>query len=93
MRPIFENGFVDALCLMQMLTPICGDARVEDMVMAALNDIDGVNLQVAQMRHRCGRSLRAGTEGLGGVQSLGTQPDSTGLRGGELNRVLQWDLC
>jgi len=43
-RPILENGLVDAVCLMQVLAPIRRDARVEDVVMAALDDIDGVDL-------------------------------------------------
>jgi len=38
-RPVF-----DGLCLMQFLAPIRGDARVEDVVMAALDDVDGVDL-------------------------------------------------
>jgi hypothetical protein len=90
MCPILENGFVDALCLMQMLAPIRRDARVEDVVMAALDDEDGVNLQVAEVRHRCRSGLRTAAEGFGGVQALGMQPDSAGLDGGKLDgRILQ----
>jgi len=75
---------------MQMLAPIRRDARVEDVVMAALDDVDGVNLQVAQVRHRHRRGLRAGAEGFAGVQTLGMQPDSASLDGGELDeRILQ----
>src|SRR5271167_3517638 len=78
---------------MQMLAPIPRDARVENVVMAALDDVDGVNLQVAQMRHRCRRGLRAGAEGFVGVQALRMQPDSAGLDGGELDkRILQFGL-
>jgi hypothetical protein len=76
--------------LMQMLAPIRRNARVEDVVMAALNDVDGVNLQVAQVRHRRRRGLRAGAEGFGGVKALGMQPDSAGPDGGDLDeRILQ----
>ena len=90
MRPILEDRFVDALCLMQMLAPIRRDARVEDVVMAALDYVDGVNLQIAQVRDCCWRGLRAGAEGFGGVQALGMQPDSARLGGSELDeRVLQ----
>jgi hypothetical protein len=61
------------------------------VVVAALDDVDGVNLQVAQVRYRCWRGLRAGAEGFGGVQALGMQPDSAGLDGGELDkRILQY---
>ena len=67
MRPILENCLVDALCLMQMLAPVRRDARVEDVVMAALDDVDGINLQIAQVGHCRRRGLGAGAEGLGGV--------------------------
>ena len=70
---------------MQMLALIRRDACVEDVVMAALDDVDGVNLQIAQVRHCCRRGLRAGAEGFGGVQALGMQPDSARLGGGELD--------
>jgi hypothetical protein len=73
-----------------MLAPIRRNARVEDVVMAALDDVDGVNLQVAQVGHRCRRGLRAGAEGFGGIQVLGMEPDSAGPDGGELDeRILQ----
>lgn len=58
--------------------------------MAALDNVDGVNLQVAQVLHRCRRSLRAGAEGFGGVQTLGMQPNSSGLEAREVDeRILQ----
>jgi hypothetical protein len=58
--------------------------------MAALDDVDGVDLQVAQVRHRRRRGLGAGAEGFGGVEALGMQPDSAGLEGGESDgRILQ----
>jgi len=75
---------------MQVLAPILRDTRVENVVMAALYDEDGVNLQVAEVRHRCRSGLRAGAEGFDGVQALGMQPDSAGLDGVELDgRILQ----
>ena len=88
-RPIFENCLVDALRLMQMLAPIGRNARVEDVVMAALDDMDGVDLHVAQVRHRCRRGLRARAEGFDGVQALGMQPDSASLGGGELDKRIR----
>jgi len=51
-------------------------------MMAALDDVDGVDLQVAQVRHCCRRGLRTGAEEFGGVQALGMQPDSARLGGG-----------
>ena len=53
--------------------------------MAALDDVDGVDLQIAQVRHCRRRGLRAGAEGFGGVQALGMQPDSARLGCGELD--------
>jgi len=85
-RPILENGLVDALCLMQMLAAIRRDARIENVVMTALDNVDGVNLQITQVRHRCRRGLGAGAKGFGGVQALGVQPDSAGLGGGDFDR-------
>ena len=79
------EAFADALRLVQMLAPIRRDARVKDMVMAALDHVDGINLQIAEVRHCCGRGLRAGAEGFGDVQALGVQPDSARLGGGELD--------
>jgi hypothetical protein len=81
MRPVFEHCLVDALRSMQMLAPIRRDARVQDVVMATLDDVDGVDLQIAEMRHGCRRGLRAGAEGFGGVQALGVQPDFARLGG------------
>ncbi len=69
--------------LMQMLAPLRRNTRVEDVVMAALDDVDRVNLQVAQVRHGCRRGFRAGAEGFDRVQTLGMQPDSAGLNGSE----------
>jgi len=75
---------------MQMLAPVRRDARVENLVMAALDNVDGVNLQVAQVRHRSRRRLRAGAERFRCVQPLRMQPDAAALHGGELHeRLLQ----
>jgi hypothetical protein len=53
--------------------------------MAALDDIDGVDLQIAQVRHRCRRGLRTGAEGLADIQALGVQPDAPSLNGVEMD--------
>ena len=47
--PVFEDALVDALRLMQMRATIIGNARPQDMMMAPLDDVDGVDLQIAQM--------------------------------------------
>ena len=52
MRPVFENAFVDALGMMQIRASIIGDAIPEDMMVAALDDVDGIDLHVAEMLDR-----------------------------------------
>jgi len=75
---------------MQMLAPIRRDACIENVVMAAFDDVDGINLQVAKVRYRCRSGLRAGAEGFDRAQALGMQPDSAGLDRSELDRrILQ----
>ena len=70
MRPILEHRLVDGLRLAQMLALVVGDARVEDVVMAAFDDVDGVDLHIAQVLHRGPRGLGAGAERRALVQPL-----------------------
>jgi hypothetical protein len=59
-------------------------------MMSALDDMDGVDLQIAQVRDSGRRGLRAGAEGLWGVQALRMKPDSPRLGGGEWDeRIFQ----
>ena len=51
MRPVFEDRLVEGLGLVQMLAPVRRDARLEDMVVAALDHVDRVDLHVAQVLH------------------------------------------
>ena len=83
MRPVLEHGFVDGLRLVEVLAPVSRNARIEDVVMAALDHVDGVDLHVAQMRHRRGRRLRPLAERRGAVEPLGAQPDASGVGFGE----------
>jgi hypothetical protein len=83
MRPVLEHGFVDGLRLVEVLAPVSGNARIEDVVMAALDHVDGVDLHVAQMRHRRGGCLRPVAERRGAVEPLGAQPDESGVGFGE----------
>ena len=93
MRPIFEDAFVDALRLLQMFAPVGRDARVKNVMMAPLDHMDRVDLQITQMRDGCGRRLRARTERFARVQALGVQPDLARLRGRDLGgRVFQSEL-
>ena len=59
MRPVFEHALVDALGLAQVGAPIGRDAAEENVVMAALDDVDGVDLHIAEMVHRGGDRLAA----------------------------------
>src|SRR3954451_19790811 len=51
--------------------------------MAALDHVDGVDLHIAQMRHRRGGRLRLVAERGGAVEPLGAQPDASGVGFGE----------
>ena len=83
MRPVFEDRLVDALGLSQIRALIVGDAGPEDMVMGPLDDIDGVDLHIAEMLHRRGRRLRTVAERRGAIEPLGAQPDLPGFRFGQ----------
>ena len=76
MRPVFEHGLVDALRLTQMVAPVSRDAREQDLVMAALHHIDGVDLHVAEMLDRGARRLGPVAERRCLVEPLGAQPDA-----------------
>jgi hypothetical protein len=73
-----------------MLAPIGRNAGVEDVVVAPLDDVDRVDLQVAQVRDRGGRGRRARAERLSAVQALGVQPEVPRLGGGEADGQ-PWD--
>ena len=59
-----------------MLAPVGGNARVEDVVVAALDDVDGVDLHVAEMLDRRARRLRPVAERRRRVEPLGVEPDA-----------------
>ncbi len=75
MRPVFEYRLVDALRLVQVLAPVIGDPRVKDVVVAALDDMDRVDLHIAEVFHGRGRPLRAGPEGRRFSEPLSVEPD------------------
>ena len=77
--PIFEHRLVDALRLMEMFAPVAGNARKENVVVAARDHVDGVDLHIAEMLDRGGRPLRPLAERRGGVEPLRAQPDASGL--------------
>ncbi len=83
MGPVFEHALVDALGLTQIRAPVGGDPAPQDMVMRAFDDIDGVDLDIAQMFHRGRCRLRPLAERHLAVEPLGTQPDAPGLGFGQ----------
>ena len=83
MGPVFENALVDALGLPQVRAPIGGDAAIENVMMAALDHMDGVDLDIAEVIHRCGYGLRPVAKRLARIEPLGVQPDSPGLGFGQ----------
>ncbi len=79
MRPVFEDGLVDALSLEQMRPLIVRDARIEDLVVAAFDDVDRIDLHVAQVLDSEACRLRPIAERGRGIEPLGVQPDASGL--------------
>ena len=53
------------------------------MMVAALDDVDGVDLHIAEMLDRGGRRLRPFAERRLDVEPLGAQPDAAGLSLGQ----------
>lgn len=82
-RPVLEHRFVDGLRQPQVLAPVRRNARIEDVVMAALDHVDGVDLHVAEMPHRRGGRRRPIAERRGAVEPLGGEPDASGVGFGE----------
>src|SRR6185312_9410204 len=81
--PVFEHAFVDALGLAEIRAPIIGDAGPEDMVVAALDDVDGVDLNIAEMGERIGDGLRTCAERGGHVEPERAHPEAPGLKAGQ----------
>ena len=79
MGPVFEHAFVDALGLAQIGAPVVGNPVPENVVVAALDDVDGVDLHIAEMLDRGRRRLRPLAERRRRVEPLGAQPDPAGL--------------
>jgi hypothetical protein len=69
--------------LVEVLAPISGDAAEQDVVMAALDDVDGVDLNVAEVSDRSRRSAGAVPKRSFHIEPLGVQPDTACLSFGE----------
>ena len=88
MSPVFEHAFVDALGMMQIRAPIIGNAIPEDVMMAALDHMNGVDLHITEMLDRGLRGLRAVAERRLGIEPLGAQPDRSGCGLGQSYRLI-----
>ena len=86
-RPVFEHGLVGRLRLPEVAAPVAGDAAPQNVMMAALDDVDGVDLHVAQVRDRRGDGVRTRAEGRGPVEPLGREPQPACLPLGERDGV------
>ena len=64
MGPVFEHALVDALGLPQVGAGVGRDAAIENVMMAALDHVDGVDLHIAEMLHRRRDRLRPVAERL-----------------------------
>ena len=64
MRPVFEHALVRALRLPEIGAVIGRDPGEEDMVMAALDHVDGVDLHIAEMIDGISHGRRALAERL-----------------------------
>ena len=83
MGPVLEHGLVDALGLAQIGAAVVGNPAPENMVVAALDDVDGVDLHITEMFDRGRRRGRPVAERRARVQPLGAQPDPAGLGFGQ----------
>src|SRR5690606_7751424 len=62
----------------QVAAPVGGNARIEDVMVAALDHIDRVDLHIAQMRDRRLYRLWSRPERLGYIKPLRGHPDGAG---------------
>ena len=84
MRPVLENGLVDALRLMQVSPVVARYSRVQNMVMAALDHVDRVDLHITKVLDGEACCRRSGSEWFANIQPLGSKPNAPGLARGEL---------
>ena len=72
MRPILEQALVDALRLAQVSAAIARDTGIKDMMVGALDDIDGVDLNVTELFDHSSDRLRPVAERRRRIEPLGT---------------------
>jgi len=76
--PVFEHAFVGALGMAQIGAGIGRNPVPENVMVTALDHVDGIDLHIAEVFDRCGRRLRPLAEWRLGVEPLRAQPDLPG---------------
>ena len=80
MGPVFEHRLVDALGPVQMRAPVSRNAGPQNVVVTALDHVDGVDLHIAEMRDCRGHSPWPIAERRRRIEPLRAQPDAPRLR-------------
>ena len=70
MGPVFEHRFLHGQGVVEVGAAVAGDAGEEDMVVRALDHVDGVDLHVAQVLDRGAGRRRSAAERRRGVEPL-----------------------
>ena len=85
MGPVFEDRLVGRLQLNEVGAAIGGNSGMKDVVVAALDDVDGVDLHIAKLGDGRECSVGALAEGFEPVEPLRRDPDVA--RAGLLKRA------
>src|SRR5262249_9688482 len=86
MGPGFEDALVDALGLREIAALVSGNSREQDVMVAALDHVDGVDLDVAELIHGCSHRGWPVAERLPGVEPLCLQPGAAGILARDMDR-------
>ena len=81
--PVFQYSFVDALGMTQIGSPVVGNPGPQHVMMRALDDVNGVDLHIAEVLDRGGGRGRPGAKRYRCVEPLGVQPDAPRLKLGQ----------
>ena len=86
MGPVLEDGSFAALGVVQIRRAVSRNAGPQDVVVGALDDVDGVDLHIAEMLDGRARGLGAGAEGGGRIEALRVQPEAAGAGNADFER-------
>jgi hypothetical protein len=74
-RPVFEDRFADRLSMRQVLTGIRRNAIEQNVMVASFDDVDRVNLHIAQLFNGLTNCCRPIAERIPSTESLRMQPN------------------